>query len=428
MTSPNPVIGQTPPKRSFWRRLGEGLQRYLPVVEKGAARLAFAAGNRAPLALILEREQRQKDEQRQAVLDEMAQESHAQQIAIGQRQLDMPVPETPEQKRAADLMQARKMAELEQEFKPPTPFSATTQPTGRPLMLRKATGEVEPMTTQIPRPELGPKPIMGPLIKSPETIKAPLFEPPPFVKDTSLNEAELAERAARGDAVAADALRRLAEQKKAGRSVQGIPGTGIPMFEDPQRPGVVTGAWFPENNQIVRPPSPFRKNAPNAAETESLAGFDTLLNQFSKLETMAKVRPDAIGFVAGRVGNVRAQTLGGDPEAASIYQTAKDIQNQLVYLMSGKQINEKEYARLKEALPDPSLPLDTFNVRMANFKARLQEVMGSRRQMMGIGGVKQGMEVQVTPAIGSIEDGYRFKGGNPADPNNWEKVVPKKAP
>jgi hypothetical protein len=26
------------------------------------------------------------------------------------------------------------------------------------------------------------------------------------------------------------------------------------------------------------------------------------------------------------------------------------------------------------------------------------------------------------PKVGEIQDGHRFKGGNPADPNAWEKV------
>lgn len=29
---------------------------------------------------------------------------------------------------------------------------------------------------------------------------------------------------------------------------------------------------------------------------------------------------------------------------------------------------------------------------------------------------------QAGPAVGAVQDGYRFKGGNPADPNSWQKV------
>lgn len=34
-----------------------------------------------------------------------------------------------------------------------------------------------------------------------------------------------------------------------------------------------------------------------------------------------------------------------------------------------------------------------------------------------------GGQVQGGPQPGAIEDGYRFKGGNPADPNSWEQVM-----
>lgn len=45
--------------------------------------------------------------------------------------------------------------------------------------------------------------------------------------------------------------------------------------------------------------------------------------------------------------------------------------------------------------------------------ARYEEALRQAQQQGGGTG---------SPAPGAVEDGYRFKGGNPADPNNWERV------
>jgi hypothetical protein len=49
-------------------------------------------------------------------------------------------------------------------------------------------------------------------------------------------------------------------------------------------------------------------------------------------------------------------------------------------------------------------------------RARAQEIMTTIERRNGI------IESSGGPAIGSVQEGFRFKGGNPADKNNWEKV------
>lgn len=51
---------------------------------------------------------------------------------------------------------------------------------------------------------------------------------------------------------------------------------------------------------------------------------------------------------------------------------------------------------------------------------QLEEVNARIAQMAGLPATSTGGSK--SPAVGAIMDGYRFKGGNPADKNNWEKV------
>jgi hypothetical protein len=140
--------------------------------------------------------------------------------------------------------------------------------------------------------------------------------------------------------------------------------------------GEVTGFYNNRNPQdFVAPPKEgLRKSALPAQENADRASFATLNGQFNTLTELAAKNKDKIGPVAGRWGSLKAAYVGGDPEAAKMYQVAADIQNQLIYLFSGKQINEAEFKRLKATFPSTDLPYDTFVARLENFRARMNEV------------------------------------------------------
>ena len=70
-----------------------------------------------------------------------------------------------------------------------------------------------------------------------------------------------------------------------------------------------------------------------------------------------------------------------------------------------------------EAMNDRAVNLRRMNIDTIrqNFGAEPLDTTGFENQPAAVGANKG-------PAIGTVDGGYRFKGGNPADPNSWEKV------
>lgn len=153
-------------------------------------------------------------------------------------------------------------------------------------------------------------------------------------------------------------------------------GVYIPLTDEK---GNVTGFYNNRNPSVIIPAAPGLRRSPlPTQENADRASFATITGQFEKLKQLSDVRADAIGPVAGRVGQLKSKFFGDDPEAADLYQTANDVMNQLIYLASGKQINEAEFKRLRDTFPDPNLPVEVFRVRLRNFENRMTETFARR--------------------------------------------------
>jgi hypothetical protein len=110
------------------------------------------------------------------------------------------------------------------------------------------------------------------------------------------------------------------------------------------------------------------------ARDSKLAGYETVLQT---------------GKVAGR--EVDSETL----------QVYKDLYN--------KQNPEAEFVEQVT----PPLTIGSWKVPFTGKKELVKVPKESKEAGADPGG---------TPPVGTVDSGYKFKGGNPADPNNWEKM------
>src|SRR3990172_1420825 len=134
---------------------------------------------------------------------------------------------------------------------------------------------------------------------------------------------------------------------------------------------------------------PAKTQSLSAEQTVNLADFRTLLGQLKRIGDIYD--PSFVGPVAGNVGRARTATgIGAGAEEATFRSELASIQNSIIYLKSGKQINEQEFVRLKRELPLATDPEVVFQAKLARAIRLTQEMLANRQAELAARGFRGG--------------------------------------
>lgn len=122
-------------------------------------------------------------------------------------------------------------------------------------------------------------------------------------------------------------------------------------------------------------------------EIKDIASMETLEKQIGRVKQLAQeTNYDGIGVENYYINNfgqyVPIDAWKTDPKIVELYQTINDINNQMIYLRSGKQINEQEFARLASTFPEPQLNREAFVTRLDTFGNTFNDLSEARMRTM----------------------------------------------
>lgn len=168
-------------------------------------------------------------------------------------------------------------------------------------------------------------------------------------------------------------------------------------------------------------------------------GYAGVEKQLTQLEEAAKALEDNPALSGG------ASTALPDavrrrltPEAMMIEQNVKQATQAALRQTLGSQFTEREGADIMQRSYDPALPAEEnikkIRAAVKELKTRALEKERASKYFESTGGTLKGLDATgnkqaaatpktqlAPPAIGEVRGGFKFKGGNPADKNSWEK-------
>lgn len=168
-------------------------------------------------------------------------------------------------------------------------------------------------------------------------------------------------------------------------------------------------------------------------EQAKAAGFATRMAESNKVISDPSIFEAGLGVSGGvremvknlpGVGNALAGAGAQGPKFQQYDQAKRDFVNALLRQESGAAIGQNEFANAeRQYFPAPG---DSQEVIAQKAKNRATAIEG-----VGKGGnntfrkefeQKRASAPQGGPSVGAVEDGYRFKGGDPSKPESWERA------
>lgn len=123
-----------------------------------------------------------------------------------------------------------------------------------------------------------------------------------------------------------------------------------------------------------------RKSPMPAQERKDQSGLELALEGaqgLRRLLTLPDVK-NTIGFFSGRWADVTRKVTGASPEVQELFRTSDRLAEFLLRALSGAQINESEYGRLRVLIPDPRSHISKFESDLDLFEAELKSTIAKR--------------------------------------------------
>lgn len=163
-----------------------------------------------------------------------------------------------------------------------------------------------------------------------------------------------------------------------------------------------------------------------------------LKSAMDTLKSGENVTGPVIGMLPGPLQSVFNKT------GKNVASQVADVVQRSLRPILGSQFTEKEGKLIIQNAYDPTLPEEVNADRVGRLITKIQQMAQAKTEMANyfqengtLKGYKgrqpsladlnefrgtSGAQKSIGPQVGDIQDGFRFKGGNPSDPNAWEQV------